>query len=513
LLAYQWTIGNALQNLITYIDSSSNGAHLFRFFNLNQEFKMNHKVIRFSDELQKTYQIVRRVNGDLGLVNKDGRNRLFTKLNSRDGVKLIKRLAKMLGIQLLSRDIEELLSNLEVESDDAIVIVTSLRVYRSDSVVEVYLADSESTVARISHNGYELVKSGAEAVFEKNVLMKALPIPSQDGDYKLILPYMNLSETAQLLVLAWLTYTLSHPKAPSTNYVLLFLIGDQGSGKSFLTRLLVSLIDPSAIGTQIFPRKQSDLIAFASQRHMVAYDNMRELTNLLSDLLCVCCTGGAASLRKLYTDADIHDSYIHIAMILNGIHNPITQSDLAQRTLTIEMNAITGKQRVSERELLEQFEGEKHKIFGGLLNLISQILKHLPDSKLIKPERMIEFSQWLAAMENAIDVEAGTLQSAYSETIRQSQVDTLLENTFAAAIVEFANTSKSQWSGTPTELLNQLEYTSSSHAIRSPDWPRTAISLSKRLNSLKASLLSHDIEVTLSRGKERRITILNLDEF
>jgi N-acetyl-beta-hexosaminidase len=121
---------------------------------------------------------------------------------------------------------------------------------------------------------------------------------------------------------------------------------------------------------------------------------------------------------------------------------------------------------------------------------------------------MIDFVYWLAAMEKVNKVPAGVYQSVYSERMNDDQLDTLLDNTLAARLVEFAQTQEGQdWEGTPAELLMKLEDTVSTRIIHSKDWPRNPIALSKRLVSLKASLQSQGISVELHRGKQRLITI------
>ena len=73
--------------------------------------------------------------------------------------------------------------------------------------------------------------------------------------------------------------------------------------------------------------------------------------------------------------------------------------------------------------------------------------------------------------------------------------------------------SKDQWSGTPTELLQELSFLVGNKSRYSQDWPQNPIALSRRLQSLQAPLRRQGIDVTLSRGKERKITITNSEAF
>lgn len=233
----------------------------------------------------------------------------------------------------------------------------------------------------------------------------------------------------------------------------------------------------------------------------------------MADTLCVAATGGAASSRQLYTDADQHIQYLHVALVLNGIHHFIGQSDLAQRCLPIHLLALSENDRKSETQLIKDLQADMPAIFRGLLNLIADILKHLPTAKITNPERMIDFVHWLAAMEKVFGAPAGAFQSVYSEILREGQLDSLLDNPLASAVIEFAHEHiDDRWSGMPAKLLTELNGLVSTGTQRSKYWPQNASSLSKRLMSLEAGLLSQGIRVERTRGKHRQITITKLEE-
>lgn len=210
--------------------------------------------------------------------------------------------------------------------------------------------------------------------------------------------------------------------------------------------------------------------------------------------------------RKLYTDDGQQIFNMHAPVVLNSIHPILDQSDLAQRSLQLCLEQLPESRRKSEVELLEEFQNDLPAIQRGLFDLIAEILTHLPSAEVTNPERMIDFVKWLSAMEKADGAPTGVYQKVYSEALNQGQLDSLLENTLAAALIEFAENLEDEiWSGTPAELLTKLNCLGGSQ--RSKDWPPNAIALSKRIISLQAGLLSQGISVDLSRGKHRNITI------
>ena len=293
------------------------------------------------------------------------------------------------------------------------------------------------------------------------------------------------------------------------------LLGDQGSGKSSLCKNIIQpLIDPNIVGVQTFPRSTKDLVVAVRNAHVTCFDNMRYVSPSMSDALCTASTGGAISTRQLYTNADQHISQLHGALVLNGIHPFIDQPDLTQRTLPIELMPLSSSDRKSDRALLASLKTDMPIIFRGLLDLIAEIFKYLPEVTPTNPERMYDFSLWLAAYEKVDQVPEGTYQDMYSSALNTAERDTLLSDPLAEAVYRFAKEdSGGTWSGTPTKLLLELDELVNQSTQRSRDWPNNAISLSKRLKSLKAGLLTQNIRVEITRAKDRKITITDEEAY
>jgi hypothetical protein len=313
---------------------------------------------------------------------------------------------------------------------------------------------------------------------------------------------------------AYITYTLSHPKVSTTNFIILVLQGDQGSGKTFLCKIIQDLIDPSVVGVQTFPNNQKDLVVAALNAHVLFYDNLRYITPAMADKLCIAATGGHLTARRLYTDAEQQVHRLHVALVLNGIHSFIEQADLAQRSLPLRLLSIDEKDRRSETELLREFQADLPKIFRGLLDLMADILTHLPSAEVTNPERMYDFSHWLAAMEKAHDFPPGVYQAVYSDVLNEGMLDSLLEDPLASAVMTFVSeNADGSWSGKPSDLLLKLNSLVGGKSRYSQEWPHTPSALSKRLRSLQAAFRRQNIEIKFDRAKHRNITITNLEAF
>lgn len=449
------------------------------------------------------------------------RNRTFIELrgagnpyaipvNSRQARNLIRARAKEIGETLRKWEIEEFIEQL-IAAAEMTGEVTDVW-YRIAPLpyggFEVDLGDATHTRVRVTAGSVEVIPTGSNTVFCRTPTMLSLPLPAEEGDLQLLRDKVNLDEPSYLLLIAWLTYTLAHPKMPSSKYVILVLHGDQGSGKTYLcVRIILGLMDPNQLGAQVFPHNAKDLAIMAEHAHVLAFDNMRNFRAQMSDVLCMLSTSGTLSNRALYSNADLYTHHIHGAVVMNGIHHLLTQADLSERCLTLHTQALPAEQRKSEAEMIRELERDMPTIFRGLLDLTARILAELPNVEVTHPRRMLDFVRWLAASEEALNLTGSVLQDYYADTLNEAQRDSLMDNLLGNAIVDFAAELKVEWSGTPSALLSALNERAPFGTTSSREWPSNPIALSKRLNALKASLRTQGIIVEIRRGKERTITI------
>lgn len=446
-------------------------------------------------------------------VMRDKPNPYALQVGSRALDNIIRKIASNLDITLTRYALDDINEHLKshAEMSDAPVSAWA-RIAPISGGIEIDLGDENHTRVKIADGVVNLVHRGSESIFCRSVNFRPMFAPSENGNYKLLKNYVNLDWISFKLFVAWLTYTLAHPKVSSSKYVILTVYGGQGTGKSVLSNIIKDLIDPSVVGVEVMPRNDKDLAIAASQSHVLCYDNLRHLSPNMADTLCVAATGGAKTSRKLYTDGDQHVLKLHVALVLNGIHSFIDQPDLAQRCLPLYLQPIAAGSRRSEVEMAENLKIDMPTIQRGLFDLIAKIYPLLSTVKATEPERMIDFSHWLAAMEVAEDEQEGAYQGLYSDALKEGQRNVLVENLLAAAILEFSEALDEEWTGTPTQLLAALNFRAEPSTQRSRDWPENSIALSKRLQSSITALSTQGIRVIFSRGKERMITISKVDE-
>jgi hypothetical protein len=448
-----------------------------------------------------------------GAILGEGGNAFLTFLDSQEAANRIRRSAHAQGVALRTRDVNEVVEILQSHADaNAPTVRAYYRVAPIENGIELDLGDEAQTRVRITPGQVQVLETGSQAVFYRSSMTRPLVQPAEKGDLRRLDRYVNLHPIQRLLFIAWLSYTLAHPKVPGTSYVILVLLSMQGSGKSFLCKHIISaLADPSRTGVQVFPLHPKDFMVAARNAHVLAYDNLRGIRPTMSDMLCVASTGGTFGTRKLYTDADQHVEELHVALVLNGIHPFVDQPDLAQRCLPLQMQPFDETGRRSEGALLDELATDMPAIFRGLLDLIAKVLVHLPSVEPEHPARMIDFVRWLSAMEKVYGAPPGAFQLEYERVLTQFQRDSLQEHALAEGVLAFVDSlAHDRWEGTPEDLLERLCDVVSPVARRSRDWPSNPIALSKRLRSLEGGFRSQGIGIEFSRGKHRRITLIKL---
>src|SRR5262249_22576877 len=127
-----------------------------------------------------------------------------------------------------------------------------------DSIV-LDLADAEHRCVVITAEGWAL-RNRSPVRFRRPRGMLALPCPVRGGRIDELFNLINLDEADRPLVIAWQKQAL-RPRGP---YPVLALTGEQGSAKSFTTRMLRYFIDPSELQLRAMPRDERDLVIAAN---------------------------------------------------------------------------------------------------------------------------------------------------------------------------------------------------------------------------------------------------------
>ena len=345
--------------------------------------------------------------------------------------------------------------------------------------------------------------------FRRAAGMQPLPVPTRGGSVESLRSFLNVqSDDDFVLVVAWALAVLRN-RGP---YPVLVLSGEQGSAKSTFSAILRALLDPNTAPLRALPREDRDLFIAASNGHVLAFDNVSGLPAWISDTLCRLATGGGFAVRQLYTDQEEMLFDAARPVILNGIEDIVTRPDLGDRAVFLTLEPIPEERRKPETELWAEFEAERARILGALLDAVVEGLKRLPSTHLPKLPRMADFTLWASACETAL-WPGGTFQSAYYANCDEMVEGVIDADPVAAAVRTLLTerterTERTVWTGTATDLLGALEEAAGERSAKSKAWPASPRALSGRLRRAATFLRKIGIEVSFEReGQERRRVI------
>lgn len=378
-----------------------------------------------------------------------------------------------------------------------------VRVGQRAGRVYLDLCDSHWRAAEIGGDGWRVI-SNCPVKFLRTPSMRPLPEPEPGSMIEELLRFANVGEDGFILATAWLLGALK----PSGPYPILVVNGEQGSGKSLFSRMLRSLVDPSAAAIRGIPQHDRDLIISAANSHVLAFDNLSRVDGWLSDALCRLSTGGGFATRTLHTDRDetIFDGQRPI--ILNGIGSLTDRADLGDRALTINLRAIPESDRSPEDELMADFEAARPRILGALLDAVSRAVRDMPVTRLERAVRMADFEKWITAAEPALWWEPGRFGEVYRTNRRDVAVMAFEADPVAVAIQDFTVAEHSTgWSGSPTELLAALNNRAAEPIKKQRIWPQSAQGLGSRIDRIAPLLRTKGFVVERRHSGGRTIII------
>ena len=332
--------------------------------------------------------------------------------------------------------------------------------------IVIDLADEAWRVVEIDETGWRVLDQ-SPVMFTRRSGMAPLPVPVQ-GNLADIEQFINVEPSSLPLVIGWLLMA-ARGRGP---YPVMVFNGEQGTGKSTTTRVLRSCIDPSTVPLRGMTRDVRDLLVTATNNHVIVVDNLSGLSAELSDVFCRFSTGGGFAERKLYSNREEVLVNIQRPIILNGIDEVASRGDLMERSLIIHLPLIKETAREPESAFWRRFDAALPGIIGGLCDALSCAIKNQHTVKLERKPRMADFALWVTAAEPALRWEPGTFMKSYSANLDAGVEVALEASPFGEALLKHM-TKCVTWTGTATDLLNELERAAHERATRSPSWPKS----------------------------------------
>ncbi|MBE7507977.1 MAG: bifunctional DNA primase/polymerase [Planctomycetia bacterium] len=396
-----------------------------------------------------------------------------------------------------SQSLADALNVLEsIARHDSQMSETHVRIAGDDTRIILDLADTDWRAVEITAEGWRILDA-APVRFRRPRGMLPLPTPERGGAMDELREFINCSDSDWALIASWNLGAIR----PARPYAVMNVNGEQGSGKTTACQMLRAVLDPNVCPLRAEPKEPRDLAIAASNAHIVAIDNVSKLQAWLSDGLCRLATGGGFSTRELFSDDDEKLFNAKRPIVLNGIEDFCTRSDLIDRAISVTLPTIPENRRRPEAEIWRAFEAAKPRILGAFLDAAAAAIRKLPTVKLATLPRMADFCLWSVAGESGLALPPGSFLAAFAAH-RRAGVEMVLEHSpIYPALRTLAESGN--WTGTASELLERL---ADIEAPADPKtgrrnlphgWPKGAPVLGGMLRRLAPDLRRAGIDVAL----------------
>jgi hypothetical protein len=378
-----------------------------------------------------------------------------------------------------------------------IIMPASLRVSQTEDALYIDLGTLDWKAVEITPSGWRVIPRAPVPILRTR-RTRALPIPTSGGSLELLRELLPLGgdDKFQLAIL-W-TLAALRPTGP---YPILALSGEQGTGKSFVARVLRRLVDPCGGDIMQPPREDRDLIAAARSNHVLAFDNLSNVSGELADSLCRLTTGGDIGGRALYTNDESAAFSAQRPIIINGIPDLVSRGDLVSRAIFVRLKPM--ERRRTEGELWSCFNEIAPGVFGALLDVLAAARAQLPNVRLPDDSaafRMADFTLLAIAAEGPLGWSSGAAMDLLRGNMRGAAELMTDLDPVAIAIRDLVD-GEHPFKGLVSALHLRLTESTDLDTRRAPGWPKNASRLGEHLRRLAPALRGAGIDVVERREK------------
>lgn len=386
------------------------------------------------------------------------------------------------------------------------VIPVATRIAVDEDAIYLDLGNATREVVVITPAGWSVVPLATVPVrFQRPSGLQALPNPDPAGSIQAARSLLNVADDQDFILLMGWVMGMLYPQGARP---VLQILGEQGSAKSSAAALLRSLIDPNEVPLRGAPQREDDLLIAARSSAVLCYDNLSRLPLWLSDAFCRLATGGGLSKRELYTDTDEVLLAAKRPVLLTGINEIATASDLLDRTITVTLPPIPAERRRTDRVVREAIVAAHPRILGALLNAAVIGLQRLPQIELVETPRMADFATWVEACAPGLGWEPGLFVDCYLANRYVGDQLAIEASPIGPALLQLM-AERDRWEGSASDLLALLAARASSSVATGAGWPQQPNHLSALIQRLAPNLRAVGIALRKQRGGQghRRIVL------
>lgn len=349
------------------------------------------------------------------------------------------------------------------------------------------LADPEWRAVEFSADGWRVVEAPPTR-FRRLPGMLPLPTPVEGGNINDLKKFLNFRTEDDWVLFATALLEAILSRGP---YPVQAFHGEAGSAKTTTGRVFRAMIDPNASPSRAMPKDLRDLMIMATNSWVLVFDNLSYLPGWFSDCVCRLSTGGGSSTRQLYTDDEELVFEGQRPVILNGVEELATRTDLLDRSVIFDLPVI--EKFAEEKEFWKAFDAAHPRLLGALLNVAVGALRNQQSVQLKEKPRMADYAVLATAAESALGLSGGRFIRAYNRNRQDANAIALEASPIATFACDLAE--RGSWEGTAASLLAKFSRMADEDTQKRRNWPKTPKVLSGMLRRLATALRKAGVDV------------------
>ena len=401
---------------------------------------------------------------------------------------------------------------LAYESDKVIKIQNRIAV--NETMTEIYYdCNSADDKAILMTAGEVSIIDTPIEMFRRERADCEQVLPNINADCKNLMKYVDkFFNCATQVDLTLLTiYIVTCFLGADINHAIMIFSGSKGSAKSTATRYIQQLVSPQRTGITTMSKKLDDVAVRLSHSILAVFDNLSQISDNISDLLCVGVTGGTYPKRKLFTDNEEIYLQLKAMIIMNGVNVVAEKSDLLDRSVNIELKRLTKENMKSPTELDAMFQADLPDMLGSIMKAVAIALA---DEELVETDeliRMADFHIWGIKIARALGIEQKEFEDALLSNRRRINEKAIDNYPVAALLLDFLE-GKPSWIGAVSKLHSELTKLAFNKNISTHQakFPKDAGALSRRLKEVESNLAEVGIRFSIRNiGNCKEIEVIN----
>lgn len=381
------------------------------------------------------------------------------------------------------------------------------RIAMTGDAIYYDLCSPDWKAVKITKENYEIVKLNDDTpIFTRKQQQSPQVLPKKEKNDTLdkLIKLLRVSKPDQEIFKIHLI-TLFLEKYPIP---MIIVSGEHGSTKSTLTRTIARIVDPSAMNISSIPTNTGDIALHLNSRYISNFDNVSEISQDVSDMLCRAITGEGFSKRKLYTDSNEIIWNYKRKILLNGISPVLEFPDFKERSIFYETVPIREDERMSEEEFNARLESLMPSILHEIFTILSYVLlmyRRIKKEIKTKP-RMADFTifgECISRMLKNLDL---AFVEAYKNKLDNDSLKMVDSYPIVKIIIEIIQNEKSleasmeEFYKKVCEIATANQIDTRSKEIK---FPHAINQLSRQINQLKSTLRKHDLEIQIKSYDSR----------